>query len=133
QGQVRDSRHTYNFHAAVAGHQHFGYGGHANGVGAPLTQQPQLGARLVIGACNHNVYALTQRDVTLGGRFSGNFEQFGVVGRVHGREAGAEGRVVGAVQGVVPAPAEEVDVVGNEHQVARLEIGVEASRRVGHD
>src|SRR6185436_5921382 len=102
-------------------------------IGAPLPQQPQFGARFVVGTCNHNVYALAQGEVTLGGRLSGNFEQIGVVSRVHRGEAGAESRVVGAVQRVVPSPAEEVDVVGYQHQVTRLEIGVEAPRGVGHD
>ena len=53
------------------------------------------------------------------------------MGHVH--ESGAQGGIVGAVEGVEARHAHQVDVVGDEHDVAGLEGGVQAASGVGHD
>ena len=56
-------------------------------------------------------------------------DQFGVIGRRHIGEALAEGLEVGTDQRV----GHQVDMVADDHQVARLEGGVQAAGGIRHE
>ena len=116
-------------HPLVPCHQDLRNGRHADGIGAKRTQHPQLRARLEAWPGQHQVHAFLQR---YAGPFRGASRQ-GAEVRVerigHGDEARAEVVQVRPRQRVV---AGQVDDVGDQHHVTRVEGWIDPTRCIGH-
>ena len=107
----------------------FGHGRHADGVDAHPAQHSSLGGRLENRTHVAGVNAFLQRDA------------FGARGFAHG---GSQFRIVGVAQigetrspDVAAWPARggaktEIDVIGDQHQVARPVLRIDPARRVCH-
>ena len=103
-----------------------GHGAHADRVGAPTAHHPELRGRLVVRTGDGDVDAFAQVVVD---RVRELAERFGVRPD-HVREARAQPVVVRPAQGV---GAHEVDVVGDDHEVAGHKGGVQAAASVRDD
>ena len=104
------------------------HGGHAYRVGTQGTGGPYLRRGFVLGAGEVHIYTLPQLHVKAFGGPAGRLPQGGRVDMAHVREPGAEFIDVGSAQG---ADAEELDVVGDEHNVAHVEFPVHRAGSVG--
>ena len=97
---------------------------------AKAAQEPVLRTRFEVRACHGDVDALAQRQLLVQRDGARDFPEPGVVRHRHVRKAGAEAVVVRPDERAV---AEQVDVVGNEHEVARPPQRVHPPAGVGHD
>ena len=128
--EVSDDREGEHLHTEVAGHDGFGHGGHAHGVGAEDVEGVVFGGGFVARTGNADIDAVLQFDIVLFGHLLCQFHHAVRVGLAHVGEAGTELVVVGTKQGVV---GHEVDMVGDDHDVGDVEGGVEAAGGVGED
>ena len=127
--QVGDHADAEGAYAAVVGHDDLGHGGHADGVATQCAIHLIFGRCLEGGTLDAHVDTIDQADALLLGYLAGQFDELVVVGLVHVGEARAGGEVL-AAQRVL---REEVDVVGDDHQVANLEGGVHAAGGVADE
>ena len=127
--KVGDDAHAEDADAAMVSHDDFGHGAHAYGVAAQCSVHLILCGGLEGGALHAHVHAILQADAPLACYLSCQTDEVQVVGLVHVGESRAGGEVL-AAQRVL---GEEVDVVGDDHQVANLETGVHASCGVGYE
>ncbi len=102
----------------MAGGDDLEHGRHPDRVRAETLQHAQLGAGLVGRPREHDVDPLVEADAGPFGGGAGPSRQLGVVRVGQGREPRAEDVDVGTEQRVV---ARQVEVVGDEHQLAGLE------------
>ena len=105
--------------AAVDGHQNFGYGGHADGVGADGPKAvfgPGLQVRPGYGRINTFVGG----EILMPGDFQGKLDQRRMVRAAHVRETGAQRIFVRADKRV---SQHEVNVVLDDHYVAEAKLG----------
>ena len=109
---------------------HLGHGAHADEIGAQRPQHPILGARLEIGTGHRDVHAFTQHDLVIHRDLARELAQPGIIRRGHVREARTLGSDVRPDQRII---AEQVDVVGEEHEVAREPQRMHPARDVGDD
>ena len=114
----------------MAGGDDLRRGGHARCVGAQHPGSPHLRRSLVLRAGEIHVDALPQLDAQLPGRLAGHLPQGGGVEVGGVGEAHAELGQVLTPQGGLH---EELDVVCNKHQIARLPVQVDAAGGVGDD
>ena len=129
-GHVGAQRHAEDLIPAVRGGDGLRHGGHAHGVRAEHARSAHLGGRFELRAGEVHVDALAQREVLLLGDFLGKLAQAGRVDIGHIGEARAEFLNVRAPEGT---EVEELEVVGDEHQIARGILGVHRARGVRHD
>ena len=129
-GHIGDAGDPQHPHAQVVGHDGLRHSGHTDGVRAEDVIGTNLRRGLVAGAGEEGIDALPQRNGQGRGHPARQVVQSVVVDLRHVRKAGAEALVVGADQRVV---ARKVDVIGDKHQVARVEVRVDAAAGVGHD
>ena len=108
----------------MAGHNHLGYGAHAHSIAANAPEVAVLGRCLERRTLCTHIHAFHQADAFLLGDVTGHLDQAGTVGINHGRETRTQFVDVLAVQRVF---GEHVDVVGDDHQVAHLEVRVHAA------
>ena len=113
----------------MAGYDDFGDGGHADGIGSEDAVHLVLRWGFVGGPLGGEVDALDGADALLAGYLARHVEEGVVVGLVHVGETGSGGEV-GTVEGMF---GHEVDVVGDEHEVANAECGVHAARGVANE
>ena len=106
------------------------HGGHAHGVRAEHARGAHLGGGFKLRAGEVHVDALAQREVLLLGDFLGKLAQAGGVDIGHIGEACAE---LVDIRPPERAKVEKLDVIGNEHQIARGILGVHRARGVRHD
>ena len=125
---VRDEAETEHARAGVARNDGLVRGAHADRVAPQPAQHPHLGARLVRRPGQHDVDPLAEADPGPLGRVAGRGAQSRVVGIGERREARPEAIEVRAEQRIVTG---EVDVIGDQHHVARLELRIEATGGVG--
>ena len=105
-------------------------GGHAHGVRAQNARGAHLGGRFELRAGEVHVNAFLQRKLLLARDLFGKGTQARGVDIGHIREARAEFLDVRPPE---RAKVEELDVVGDEHEVARLIVCVHSARGVRHD
>ena len=129
-GHVGAQRHAEDLIPAVRGGDGLRHGGHAHGVRAEHARSAHLGGRFELRAGEVHVDALAQREVLLPGDFLRELAQAGRVDIGHIGEACAE---LVDIRPPERAKVEKLDVIGNEHQVACLVIGVHRARGVRHD
>ena len=114
----------------MAGHNGLGGGGHAHRVAAQDAGGPHLGGGLVLGAVAVEVHALPQGDGQLRRRPPGHVLEPG------GIQVGGVGEAHAELRDVCPAQGgfgEQLDLVGDEHQVPRLPVGAHTPGGVGDD
>ena len=102
-----------------------GHDGHADEVGAERAQHADLGRSLEGGAEPGGVHALAEVEAEPAGSLPRRSAQLGVVRVRHVRKARPEALVVRAHERRLPL---EVDVVGDEHELSRLEAGRRSRR-----
>ena len=127
--QVGDHRDAEGADAAVVGHDDLWDGGHAHGVATHGAVHAVFSRCLEGGTCGAQIDAVDQSDVLLLGNLGGQVDELVVVGFVHIREARSGGEVL-AAQRVF---GEEIDVVGDDHEVANLEGGIHATGSIGDE
>ncbi len=115
--------------AAMVGHDDFGHGAHAHGVASHEPVHAVFGGGLEGGALHAEIYAVLEVDAFLACYLVGELDEAVVVRFVHVGESWACGQVL-ASQGVL---WEAVDVVGDDHEVADVEVGVHASGSVADE
>ena len=114
----------------MGGDDGLGHGGHTDRVGAEHARGADLGGRFKLRAGEIHIDTLTQRNVVRLCRFMGEGAQTRGVDGGHIGKAGAEFLKVGAIEG---AEVEELDVIGEEHQLAHVPVGVDAAGGVGDE
>ena len=127
--QVGDDADTKDADAAVVGHDDLGHGGHAYSVATQEMVHLVFSGSLEGGSLNAEIDAVVQADALLSGYRGSQLYEFRIVGGVHVGESRACGEVL-STQWVL---REEVDVVGDDHDVANLEGGVHAAGGVGDE
>ena len=115
--------------AAVMGYDDFGHGGHADGVATQSSVHAIFGRSLEGGTLHTHVDAVLQANLLLAGNLAGQLDEGGVIGLVHVGESRSGGEVLAAQRML----GEEIDVVGNDHQVANLEAWVHATGGVADE
>lgn len=131
--QVADAGQAQHAHAAVPGHNGFRHRGHAHRVGPDQAQKAHIGRRLERWPGQTDVDTLAEHHVGVRGCLLGQTAKGTVVGRGHVGKARAKLRVIGAAQWVLSGHADQIDVIGDQHQVAGVETGVEAACGIGED
>ena len=129
-GHVGAERHAENFIAAVRGGDGLRHGGHAHGVRTEHARGAHLGRRFKLRAGEVHVDALAQREVLLPGDL---FRELAQAGRVNARHIGEARAELVDIRPPERAEVEELDMVGDEHQIARGILGVHRARGVRHD
>ena len=127
--QIGDDADAEGADATVVGYDDFGNGRHTYGVATQRAIHPVFCRCLEGRSGGTDVDAIDQSDVLLLGNLRGEVDELVVVGFVHVREAWTCGEVL-ATQRML---GEEVDVVGDNHQVANLKGGVHASGRIADE
>ena len=107
-----------------------GGGGHAHRVGPGDAGEAHLGGSLVLGTGEVHIHTLLQGDAQLLGGLAGQLLEGGGIQVGGVGEPDAELRQVLAPQRGLH---EDLDLVGDEHQVARLPVHVDAAGGVGDD
>ena len=111
-------------------HDHLGYRAHAHGVATDAPEVAVLSRGLKGRPLGTNIYAFHQPDAFLLGDVTCHLDEARAIGIDHCREAGSQFVNVLAVQRML---GEDVDMVGDDHEVAYLEVGVHAARGVGDE
>ena len=109
--------------AAVVGYNHLRNGRHTYGVATQGTVHPIFCRCLERGTCRADIDAIDQTDILLLGNLGSQIDELVVVSFVHIWEAWSCGEVL-ATQRML---GEEVDMVGNNHQIANLEGRIHAT------
>src|SRR4051812_49053114 len=129
-GEVGDRRDRDYAQPGVAGEDHLGNRRHPDRVRAKYAERADLRGGLEGRSGGGEVDAFGEVDLQLVCGAVQEFPELRVVGVAHAREARAERVVVGPGERV---DAEQVDVVGDRHQPAGADVGVERSGRVGDE
>ena len=124
--QVGDYRDTEGADAAMMGHDDLRNGTHTYGVATKDAVHLILRWGLEGRTLNAHIDTALQADFLLAGYLASQFDKSGIIGLMHVREAGTGGEVLSAQRML----GEEIDMVGNHHQVANLEAWVHASGSV---
>ena len=127
--QVGNNADTKGADAAVVSYNNLGNGGHTNGVATQCAIHLIFCRSLERRTCGTHIDTVYQTDFLLFGNLCGQVDELVVVSLVHIREAWTCGEVL-ATQRML---GEEVDVVGDDHQVANLEGGVHATGSIRHE
>ena len=127
--QVCDDADAEGADAAVVGHDDFGNGAHAYGVAAQDAIHLILGGSLEGGSLDAHIDTVLQAYLLFASYLAGQFDERGIIGFVHVGEAWSRGEVLAAQRMLW----EEVDMVGDDHQVANLEAGVHAASRIADE
>ena len=114
----------------MGGDDGLGHGGHTDRVGAEHARGADLGGRFKLRAGEIHIDTLAQRNVVRRCRFMGEGAQTRGVDGGHIGKAGAELLKVGAAEGT---EVEELDVIGEEHQLTHVPVGVDAAGGVGDE
>ena len=104
-------------------YNHFGYGGHSDGIATKDTIHLIFGWGLEGWALQTHIDTILQTDLLLTGNVKGHLDEQGIIGLMHIWETWTRGEVL-ATQWML---WEEVDMVGDDHQVTNLETGVHAT------
>lgn len=126
--EVGDDAHAKHADATVARHDDLRYGRHAHGVATHDAEHTVLGGCFKCGALYAGIHAVAQGDAFLLGNLVGHGDELMVVRLMHVGEAWAGGNVLSAQRML----GEEVEVVGDDHEVADVELRIHASGGVAH-
>ena len=115
--------------ATMVGYDDLRYGGHTDGVAAQDAIHPIFRRRLEGRSLHTHIDTVLDGDAFIAGNIVGHLDQQGVVGLMHVGKTRACGEVLAAQRML----GEEVDMVGDDHQVANLELGVHAASRIRYE
>jgi len=121
--KVSHHTNTKDTDATVMGHDHLRHSAHTYGVATKETIHLIFGRGLEGRSLYTHIDAILQADLLLACNFTGQFDQFRVVGLMHIRETWTRGEVL-ATQRML---RKEVDMVGDDHQVTNLKAWVHAT------
>ena len=127
--KVGDDGDAEGLDAAMVGDDDFGHGTHTNGVTTQQAVHLVFGRSFERGSLNAHIYAVLHLDAFLASYLVSQCDELVVVGLVHVGEAGAGGEIL-AAEGML---GEEIDVVGDDHDVADFEFGVHASGSIADE
>ena len=113
----------------MVGHNNLRHSTHAYGVATQDAIHLVLCRCLEGGALNAHIDAILQADLLLACNLTGQFDERLVIGLVHIWESRTRGEVLSAQRVLW----EEVDVVGNHHQVANLEARVHTTGSIADE
>ena len=126
---VGDDAHSKYLYAAMMCHDDLGYGAHAHSISTPESEHTIFAGGLIGGALCGQVYTMLNVDVLLSCYLIGQLHQSVTVGFAHVGKSGTGGHV-GSVQRIL---RQEVDVVGDNHDVSHMELGVGASCSIAYE
>ena len=121
--QVGDNRNTKGADAAVVSHDNLRNGAHTYGVATQDAVHLILCWSFEGRTLDAHVDTILQTNLLLACNLAGQFDKRLVVGLVHIRETGTGGEVLSAQRML----GEEIDMVGNHHQVTNLEARIHAT------
>ena len=127
--QVCNHRYTESLDTAMMGHDDLRNGRHAYGITAKGAVHPIFGWSLKCGTLHTDIHTLLHLDALFPGNLVGLIDQQGIVGLVHVGKTRTGGEVLSAQRML----GEEVDMVGDDHQVADLELRVHAAGSIGDE
>ena len=127
--EVGDDRHTEGLDAAVMGHDDLRNGTHTYRITTQRAVHPVFGRCLEGGSLYAYIHTMHHIDALLLSNLVGLGNQSEVVRLVHVGESRTRREVL-PTQRVF---GEEIDMIGDDHQVADLERGIHAARRVAHE
>lgn len=127
---VGDAREAEHAHRHVTRNDHLGHRRHADGVAAERGHHSNLGRRLVRRTLHRTVHALLQSYVELLRLLTRHVAQRWRVGERHVAKPRPERLAVVADERIV---AEHVDVIADQHEIARAERLIHATGSVRHN
>ena len=113
----------------MVGYDHFGYGAHTNGVATEDAVHFVFSRCLECWSLSCEVDTLLHFDALFLCYLASHLQKFLVISFAHIWEAWASGEV-GTMQGMF---GHEIDVVGDEHQIADFEVGIHTSGSIAHE
>ncbi len=130
---VADVGDAQDAHSTMTSDGHLGRRRHPNGVRAYQPQEADLGRGLEGGTGDEGVDTFAEGESQSPGNAMRQLSQLGIISLGHIGEARAQSRIVGAVQGIVTGHTWQAEVISDEHEITRLEAGVEAAGCVCDD
>ena len=127
--KVGNHRDTKSTDATVVGHDNLGHSAHTYGVATKDTIHLIFCRRLEGWSLHTHIDTILQADLLLASNLTGQFDECRVVGLVHIREAWTRGEVLTTQRMLW----EEVDVIGDDHQVANLEARVHTTSGIADE
>ena len=121
--KVGDDGDAEGADATVVGYNHLWNSGHTDSIATQDTIHLIFGRCLEGWSLQAHIDAILQADLLLACNIESHLDEQGIIGLMHIRETWSCGEVL-ATQRVL---REEVDVVGDDHQVTNLETGVHAT------
>ena len=127
--EVGDDTDTKCADAAVVCYDHFGYGAHTYGVATEDVVHFVFSGSLESRTLSSEVHTFLYFDALFLGNLASHLQELLVVSFAHIWETWTSGEVW-SVQGMF---GHEVDVVGDEHQVADFEVGIHTSGSIAYE
>ena len=128
--EVGDNRDAEHAEAAMVGYDDFRHGRHTDGITADDTEILILSRGLESGAGSAYIDAMHQTDVIFFGDLIGENHEVVIVSLGHGRETGTKFLEILATEGIL---GEEVDMVGDDHNIADDEILVHTAGSIADE
>ena len=126
--EIGDDRDTEGADATMVGHNHFGHSGHADGIATHdpihLIFRRGLEGRTLYA----HIHAMLNRDALLAGDIEGQLDQQRIISAVHVGKARTRGEVLTTKRML----GEEINVIGDDHQIADIELRVHAASGIRH-
>ena len=110
-------------------HDDLWHGRHTHGISTEEVVHLILGRSLEGGTLNADIHPVGDTDTLLLGDVGSQLDELAVIGLVHIGEAGTRGEILATERML----REEIDMVGDNHQVADLERRVHAPCRIRHE
>ena len=129
QSKVGDDAHSKHLNAAMACHNNFGNGTHANGIAAQPVVHLIFGRGFECGTRHANINTVNHSDALFFGYLVGQVAQLLVVSLVHVGETRTSWEILSTQRMF----GEEVDMVVDNHQIADNKVGVHAPRCVRNE
>ena len=127
--EVGNHRDTEGLDATMMGHNHLRDCRHTDGIASEDTVHLVFGRCLEGRTLNAHIDTVLHLDAFLTGNLVGLVDQLQVVGLMHIRETGTCGEVLTTQRMLW----EEVNVVGDDHQVANLKFWIHTTGSVGYE
>jgi len=128
-GHVADAGNARHFEPRVARRDHFGHRAHADRVRAEGAQHANFGRRFIGRTQKPRIHAADETKALLFRHGARQFAQSGAVRLRHVGKARPDRLVVGADERIL---ARQVEVILDQHQIARLKRRVDAAGGVRH-
>jgi hypothetical protein len=118
------------------GNNDFRHSRHTDGIGTQCTIHTNFRRSFIAGASHTQVYSLSNWNPKMPGDIQGNFPHAGIVCIAHIRKTGARFIEIWPTQRIgryQRIGSHHINMIVNQHQVARPEFRIQSARRIGHD